>query len=60
MGHYSHTLMRHLLRVFYTSVGWTVFLQEDGSLLVRDNHGGCWRVVVEPIVVVEGEARETE
>lgn len=60
MTHYSLILMRHLLRFFYAGVGWAVFLQEDGSLLVRDNHGYCWRVMVQPMITVEGEVRETQ
>lgn len=57
---YSRHLMRHLLRFFFSSVGWTAWIQEDGSLLVRDNHGDAWRVMVEPMQVIEGVSRETE
>jgi hypothetical protein len=41
--------LRALVRFFFTGVGWDVLLQEDGSQLVRDNHGDCWRVRVEKI-----------
>lgn len=39
--------LRALVRFFFVNIGWTVLLQEDGSQLVRDNHGDCWRVTVE-------------
>lgn len=36
-----------LVRYVFVTVGWDAWEQEDKSLMIRDNHGACWRVTVE-------------
>lgn len=44
MTRYKMHTMRAIIKFFFASIGWDASYQEDGSVLVKDNHGDLWHV----------------